>query len=177
MSTKVITGKVRLSYVHLFEKFSNIEGQDPKFSCMLLVPKSDKATISALRAAEKEATEQGKSSKWNGKIPAGLSSIIRDGDEYAEEYPERAGCLFMTVSSNNRPGVVDQSVQPILDSTEVYSGCYARASLNAFPYSAAGNKGVSFGLNHVQKVSDGEALGGITRAEDDFSEIEDADLI
>lgn len=174
--TKVITGKVRLSYVHLFEKFG-FEGQDPKFSTMLLIPKTDKATIDALRAAEKAAAEAGKSSKFGGKIPANLASIIRDGDDFAEDYPERAGHYFMTVSSNNRPGVVDQNVQPILDAAEVYSGCYARASLNAFPYSVSGNKGVSFGLNHIQKAADGEPLGGITRAEDDFDEIADADLI
>lgn len=177
MGTKVITGKVRLSYVHLFEKFA-FEGQDPKYSVMLLIPKSDTKTIKALKAAEKDAAEQGKSSKFGGKIPANLASIIRDGDDFAEDYPERAGHYFMTVSSNSRPNVVDKSVQPIMEADEVYSGCYARVSLNAFPYSVSGNKGISFGLNHVQKISDGEPLGGRTRAEDDFDEIdEDDDLI
>lgn len=175
-STKVVTGIVRLSYVHLFEKHA-FEGQDPKYSVMLLIPKSDKKTLKALRAAEEAAAEAGKSTKFGGKVPKELASIIRDGDDYADDYPERADHWFMTVSSQNKPGVVDADVQPILDSTEVYSGCYARASLNAFPYKAGANKGVSFGLNHIQKVKDGEPLGGITRAEDDFNAIDPDDLI
>ena len=176
MSTKVVTGKCRLSYVHVFEKFAVNEDDDPRYSVMLLVPKSDTKTVEALRAAEAEAKDQGKSSKWGGKIPANLKpSIIRDGDDYADEYPERAGHWFMTVSSQQKPGVVDADVQPILDSTEIYSGCYARASLNAFPYKGKSN-GVSFGLNHLQKIADGEPLGGRTRAEDDFDAIS-ADLI
>jgi hypothetical protein len=175
-STKVVTGKARLSYVHLFEKFA-FEGQDPKYSTMLLIPKSDTKTLADLRAAEQAAAELGKSSKWGGKIPKSLNSIIRDGDEFKDDYPERGGHWFMVVSSNNKPGVVDANVQPILDEGEVYSGCYARASLNAFPYKFGPNNGVSFGLNHIQKIADGEPLGGITRAEDDFDVVAESGLI
>ena len=177
MSTKVVTGKVRLSYTHLFTPFSIDGQQEAKYSCMLLIPKSDKKTIADLRAAEKAAAEQGKSSKFGGKIPANLSSIIRDGDEFAEDFPERAGHWFMSVtaSADRKPGVVDQNVQPIMEATEVYSGCYARVSLNAFPYVFGNKKGISFGLNHVQKIADGEPLGGFTRAEDDFDAVEDDD--
>lgn len=177
MSTKVITGlKTRLSYVHVFEKFA-FEGQDEKYSVMLLIPKSDKATVDALRTAEKAAAEAGKASKFGGKIPPNLGSIIRDGDEFAEDYPERAGHYFMTVSSKNKPRVVDGDVHPIIEPTELYSGCYARASINAFAYNTGGNKGVSFGLNHLQKTGDGEPLGGFSRPEDDFEAIEGSDLI
>ena len=79
----------------------------------------------------------------------------------------------MSVSSKTKPGIVDGAVNPILDSTEVYSGCFARVSINAFPYSQQGNKGVSFGLNHVQKLADGDFLGGRSKAEDDFDAIGD----
>lgn len=179
MTTKVVTGRVRLSYVHLFEKFAVNDGDDEKYSTMILIPKSDTKTMSALRAAEKAAAEAGKASKFGGKIPSNLASIIRDGDEFAEDYPERGGHWFMTVSNaRQKPGVVDEDVNPILDQSEVYSGCYARVSLNAFPYNTKGNKGVSFGLNHVQKLGDGEPLGGFTRAEDDFAPVSgDEDLI
>src|SRR5699024_9721609 len=99
--------------------------------------------------------------------------------------PEFAGHYFMTVSAKSRPGIVDRDVQPILDSTEGYSGCYARASINAFPYSVSGNKGVSFGLNHIRKMTNGEPLGGSYSAEHDFAEFagesdefdEDEDLL
>ena len=94
----------------------------------------------------------------------------QDGDEDAdlEMYPEYAGHYYFSVSSKTKPGIVDKDLDPIIDSTEVYSGCFARVSINAFPYNVQGNKGVSFGLNHVQKLADGDYLGGRSRAEDDF---------
>jgi len=64
-------------------------------------------------------------------------------------------------------------LNPILDETEVYSGCYGRASVNFFPYSHKGNRGVACGLNNVQKLADGESLGGRSRAEDDFDAVYD----
>lgn len=173
--TKVVTGKVRLSYCHLFEPFSSFEGQEPKYSVVILVPKTDKATINKIKAAQQAALEVGKATKFGGSIPKNWKNTFRDGDEEAdlEKNPEYGGHYFMTISNKTRPGIVDQSVQPIMDQTEVYSGCYARVSMNAFAFSASGNKGVSFGLNHVQKISDGEPFGSITKAEDDFDEIED----
>ncbi len=175
--TKVVTGKVRLSYCHLFEPFSSFEGQDPKYSVVILVPKTDKATINKIKAAQQAALEVGKATKFNGSIPKNWKNTFRDGDEEGDldKNPEYAGHMFMTISNKTRPGIVDQSVQPIIDQTEVYSGCYARVSMNAFPFSASGNKGVSFGLNHVQKISDGDPFGSITKAEDDFDEIESDD--
>lgn len=173
--TKVVTGKVRLSYCHLFEPYSSFEGQEPKYSVVILVPKTDVATINKIKAAQKAALEVGKSTKFNGSIPKNWKNTFRDGDEEAdlEKNPEYEGHYFMTISNKTRPGIVDQQVQPIMDASEVYSGCYARVSMNAFAFSASGNKGVSFGLNHVQKMADGEPFGSITKAEDDFSEIED----
>jgi hypothetical protein len=183
-ATKVVTGKARLSYVHVFEPFSSIEGQEPKYSCVLLIPKSDKVTIKKLRAAQQAALEQGKDSRFNGRIPKDWKDTIRDGDEDfdLEKNPEYEGNWVLSVSSKTKPGVVDQDVNPIIDSTEVYSGVYARASINAFPYAVSGSKGVSFGLNHLQKLADGDFLGGRSKAEDDFTAIErddedDDDLI
>lgn len=175
--TKVITGEVRLSYVHLFEPYSQDEDQDKKYSCAILIPKSDKDTLKKIRRAQKAAAEAGKDAKFNGKIPDNLYTTLRDGDEDADldRNPEYAGHYFMNVNSTNPPGIVDRQVRPILDSSEVYSGCYARVSINAFAYSTKGNKGISFGLNHVQKLRDGDFLGGRTRAEDDFDALEDDD--
>jgi hypothetical protein len=172
-ATKVVTGRVRLSYVHVWEPWSNTDGQEPKYSTAILIPKSDTATIKALRDAQQAALEQGKDSKFGGKLPRNWDDTIHDGDEEAdlEKNPEYAGHLFMSVSSKTKPGIVDANVQPILDSTEVYSGCYARVSINAFPYAVSGKKGVSFGLNHVQKLADGDYLGGRSKAEDDFDSV------
>jgi hypothetical protein len=178
MSMRVVTGKVRLSFPYLFEpRPAAKEGDQPKFSVMLLIPKSDKVTMKALREAESEAKEIGKTSKWSGKIPANLTSIIKDGDEdgTAEDYPEREGHYYMTVGSDPkyRPGVVDRRVQPIMDQSEVYSGVYAKVSITAFPFNKNGNKGVSFGLNNVQVLGGGESLGGGKRAEEEFEAAEE----
>src|SRR5690606_34829784 len=111
-TTKVVTGKVRLSYVHLFEPFSNIEGQEPKYSVVLLVPKTDKKTVNAIKKAPQAALEQGKDRLCGGKIPKAWKNTFRDGDEEGdlEKNPEFEGHYFMTVSSKTKPGVVDQSL-------------------------------------------------------------------
>lgn len=175
--TKVVTGKIRLGYVHLFEPYSNDPDQPEKYSCMLLIPKSDKATLKKLKAAQQAAAEAGKSTKFNGKVPANLKTTLHDGDEEGdlERNPEMEGCMYMTVSSKTQPGLVDQQVNPILDSTELYSGVYARVSINCFAYNTQGNRGVSFGLNHVQKIADGDFLGGRSKATDDFDALDDED--
>ena len=171
--TRVVTGKVRLSYVHLFEAYtSDPEEQEARYSVTILIPKKDKATIAKIEAAIEAAKEEGKKTKWDGKIPPNFKTTLHDGDEEAdlERNPEYAGHMFMAMSSKQRPGVVDENLNAILDSTAVYSGCYGRVSINAFPFNAKGNKGVSFGLNNVQFLEDGEPLGGRTRAEDDFAD-------
>ena len=176
MATRVVTGKVRLSFPHLFEP-QQINGEgDPKYSVMLLIPKSDKATIKALKDAEAEAAELGVSGKFKGKA-MNADSIVKDGDEdgSAEDYPEREGHLYMTVSSNQkyRPGVVDRRVQPIIDQSEVYSGVYAKVSMTAFPYTYGQNKrGVSCGLNNVQVLGGGDSLAGGKRAEEEFEAVD-----
>jgi hypothetical protein len=179
-ATKVVTGEVRLSYVHLWEPYAQNADQEPKYSVALLIPKEDKATLSKIRKAQAAALEAGLASKFNGKKPPNLKNTLRDGDEEMdlEKNPEYAGHYFMNVNSKTKPGIVDRSVKPIEDSSEVYSGCYARVSINAFAYNTSGNKGISFGLNHVQKLRDGEFLGGRSKAEDDFDEVEpdDGDL-
>lgn len=171
--TKVTTGKVRLSYAHLFEPHA-IDGNEPKYSVSVIIPKSDKETLQAIKEAVNEAKELGKG-KWGGKVPANVKTPLRDGDIDREGDEAYAGCYFLNANSKNKPGVVDINVQPILDSTEVYSGCYARLTLNFYAYNANGNKGIAAGLGNVQKLADGEPLGGFTRAEDDFDAIETAE--
>lgn len=178
-STKVVTGKVRLSYVHVWEKYSpDPVKQEPKYSVTLLIPKSDTVTMDKINAALLAAYDKGKS-KLGGKKFEQVKTTLKDGDTDAdlERNPENAGCWYLTVSANTKPGIVDAQVEPILDQSEVYSGIYARVSMNAFAYDAGVNKGLSFGLNHIQKIADGEMLGGRTKASDDFDELDDADLL
>ena len=78
------------------------------------------------------------------------------------------GSLVFTASSKNKPEVVDKNVQPILSPTAVYSGCYGRVSIRFYPYNSHGRKGIGCGLGNVQKLRDGEPLGGGTTAKQDF---------
>lgn len=171
--TKVTTGKVRLSYAHLFEPHA-IEGNEPKYSVSVIIPKTDTETLKAIKEAVAEAKELGKG-KFGGKVPANLKTPLRDGDIDRPDDEAYVGCYFLNANSKNKPGVVDINVQPVMDSTEVYSGCYGRLTLNFYAYGASGNKGIAAGLGNVQKLADGEPLGGFTRAEDDFESLESSE--
>jgi hypothetical protein len=172
MSTKVVTGLVRFSYVNIFKSRAFREGQDAKYSICLLIPKDDKATLKKIKATINEVIEDGVTSKWGGKKPANLRIPLRDGDEErADEAEEYEGMMFLNANSNTKPGIVDKDCNEILDPDEVYSGCWGRASLNFFAYNSNGNKGVGVGLNHVQKIKDGDHLGSArASAESDFSD-------
>lgn len=172
MSTKVVTGKVRFSYVNIFKSRAFQADQDAKFSICLLIPKEDKATLKKIKAAIDEAIQEGISSKWNGKKPANVKLPLRDGDEErADEAPEYEGMMFLNANSTQKPGIVDKDLNEILDPDEVYSGCWGRASINFYPFSMNGNKGIGVGLNNVQKLKDGEHLGAArASAESDFDD-------
>ena len=171
-TTKVITGKVRFSYVNIFKSRSFQTGQDEKFSICLLIPKKDKETIKKIKAAIEAAKKQGIADKWGGKVPANLKLPLRDGDdERADEAEEYVGMYFLNANSSQKPGIIDMYKNEILDPTEVYSGCWGRASINFFPYNSNGNKGIGVGLNNIQKLCDGEPLGGArASAESDFAD-------
>jgi hypothetical protein len=166
--TKVITGLVRFSYVHVWEPEAIGEGSDKKYSVSLIIPKSDKETLKEIEAAIDAAKKAGKDSKFAGKIPANLKTPLRDGDEDRPDDEAYANCYFVNATSRTKPGVVDKNVKPILDQDEFYSGCYGRASITFFAFNTNGNKGIACGLNHVQKLKDGEAMGGRSSAESDF---------
>lgn len=172
MATKVVTGLVRLSYVNIFKSRSFSEGQDAKYSVCVLIPKDDKKTLKAIRAAIEEATEEGVKSKWGGKEPKNLKTPLRDGDdERADEAEEYEDMYFLNATSNQKPGIVDKDLNEILDPDEVYSGCWGRVSINFYPYDAKGNRGIAAGLNNVQKMKDGKRLGTArASAESDFGD-------
>lgn len=171
----IVTPEFRCSYPNVFKPRRNeLSGQD-EYSVVALFPKG--ADLSALKKAAQEAIIK----KWGAdkaKWPANLKSPFRDQNERAKEgsLPSgyETGAIFMNLKSKQRPQVVDQNVQAIIDETEFYAGCYAKASVNAYAYDQKGNRGVSFGLGNIQKVKDGEPLGGRTRAQDDFKAIEGA---
>lgn len=168
--TKVITGRCRLSYAHIWDPASIDGAADPKYSACIIIPKSDTVTLSKIKAAVNAAIEDGIKSKWKGKKPPNLKLPLRDGDVERPDDEVVAGAYFINASSKRQPGIIDLAKHDILNSAEVYSGCYCRFSINLYPFSVNGNNGVAAGLNNVQKVSDGTPLGGRSRAEDDFDD-------
>ena len=174
-STKVITGKVRFSYANVWAPKS-INGGDEKYSVSLIIPKSDKKTIADIQAAIELAKKEG-ASKFGGKVPASLKLPMRDGDVDRPDDEAYKGCYFVNANSKDRPGIVDKSVKPILDQTELYSGCYGRASISFYAFNQNGNKGIACGLQNLQKLADGEPLGGRSRADEDFTTANDDDFL
>ena len=175
-NTKVVTGVVRLSYANVWEPIS-INGGTPKYSVSLIIPKSDKKTIDAINAAVDAAIKDG-ASKFGGKIPnkAALKLPLRDGDTEREDEAYKDS-YFVNANSTTAPQIVDRSVQPILDRAEVYSGCYARVSINFYAFNSNGNRGIACGLGNIQKVRDGEPLGGRSSAAEDFATDLDDDFL
>ena len=175
--TKVITGKnTRLSYFHGWEPTS-INGGPERYSVSVLIPKEDKETVKAINDAVDAAIEEG-IAKFGGKKPnkAAIKLPLRDGDTERED-EAYAGHWFINANSKTAPQIVDKAVKPILDRDEVYSGCYARVSLNFYAFNSNGNKGIACGLGNIQKIRDGESLGGRSSATDDFSIEEDDDFL
>ena len=181
MSTKVVTGKVRFSFVNIFEPRASQDGGDPKYSVTLLIPKSDKATMGKIKEAMEEARQNFCAKNGSSALPAKPSNTLHDGDgqrDSGDEYgPECKGHYVMTVSSKDRPVIVDAARNEILDRTEVYSGCYGRAAINFYGYNSHGKKGISAGLLSVQKLSDGEPFGTRGSADDFDDDYEDEDDI
>ena len=175
-TTKVVTGIVRLSYANVWEPAS-INGSKPKYSVSLIIPKSDTKTISEINAAIDTAIKEG-AAKFGGKIPnkAALKLPLRDGDLERDDEAYK-GSYFINANSTSAPQIVDRSVQPILDRSEVYSGCYARVSINFYAFNSNGNRGIACGLGNIQKVRDGEPLGGKSSAADDFATDLDDDFL
>ena len=172
--TKVVTGTVRLSYANVWEPKS-INGGAEKYSVSLIIPKSDKKTIAAINAAVDAAIEEGLA-KFGGKKPnkAAIKLPLRDGDTERDD-EAYADSYFVNANSQTPPQIVDQNVNPIMNRSEIYSGVYARVSINFYAFNSNGNKGVACGLGNIQKVRDGQPLGNRSTAEDDFGAIEDAE--
>lgn len=178
---KVITGPdTRWSYANVWEAKS-INGGTPKFSVSLIIPKSDTKTLAKIKAAIEAAYHEGESKlKGNGKsVPplAALKTPLRDGDSERPDDEAYANAYFINANATTAPGIVDADRNPILTRSEVYSGVYGRASISFYAFNSNGNKGIACGLNNLQKIRDGEPLGGKASAESDFATDDDADFL
>ena len=178
--TKVITGKKTVfSYLTVNEPKTPIGGGKPKYSVSLIIPKSDTVTIEKIRKAIEAAYKEGENKlKGNSKyLPAleDLKTPLRDGDKDRPGDEAYENAYFINANSVTKPGVVDADRNPILDSSELYSGIIGRAAINFYAYNTNGNRGIACGLQNLQKLADGVPLGGHSRAEDDFADLDDDD--
>lgn len=166
-TNNVTTGEVRLSYVHLFKPYAYQPGQEEKYQVTVLVPKADAETMGRIQAAIEAAKQRGISDKWNGQCPPIIPAPVYDGDgtRPSDGMPfgqECKGHWVFTASAkaDYPPEVVDKMGNPIINQSEVYSGMYGRVNVTFFPYAFGGKKGIGCGLGPVQKLRDGEPLGG-----------------
>ncbi len=180
-ATRILIGSranpVRFSYAHVFTPKAH-DGGDPKYSVSVIIPKSDKAMIKKINTAINAAKKEGIASKWNGKLPPAskLDLCLRDGDEEKPDDEAYADSMYLNAKSASKCGLVNSRKEEIIDAEEFKSGDYGRLTVNFYPYSVSGSKGVAAGLDNIQKLQDGEALGGSRKsAFDDFDDDEDYD--
>ena len=176
--TKVLTGEVRLSYAHLDKPYANPSqpGAEPKYSVTLLIPKTDTATKADIDASMAAAYEAAVANDWKGLRPQLVNALIYDGDGVRRDGsafgPECKGHWVMTASTKRKPQVVDISnINTELAPQDIYSGMYARVTVNFFSYNTSGSKGIGCGLGNVMKTRDGEPLSGGASAASDFAGI------
>lgn len=165
---KCLTPKFRVSFPAVF-KAKAFKEQEPKYSVVMLFDK--KADLKELKRAANNAIIE-KFGPDKTRWPAKLRSPFRDGNE-KQDLQGYANTIFVTASSKQQPGVINQRKEDILSEQEFYAGCYARATLIAFYYDQSGNKGVSFSLQNLQKMADGEKFSGRRDAAEEFDEVED----
>ena len=179
IATKVLTGEVRLSYEHLTQPYANVNnpGQEPRYSVTLLIPKQDVATKNDIDQSMMAAYEKGVVDLWKGARPQLRNALIYDGDGFRNDGskfgPECAGHWVITAASKRKPQVVHISnVRAGLSPDDIYSGMYARVTINFYPFDVSGNRGVGCGLGNVMKTREGEPLAGGSTAESDFEGLE-----
>lgn len=187
---KVKTGEIRFSYLNVLKpredeknpKFDKEGNKIKKYGCMLLIPKSDADTVNAIKKAIDEQIAHYKTVTGKAKLPATFKTPLHDGDDTDKEGEHYEGHYYMNCSSINKPGIVglmkgtDGKFNALTDEKDVYSGMYGRATLNFFAFglekgSDGCGVGVGVGLNNIQKLRDGDRLGGgFATAEDDFDD-------
>lgn len=178
MSVRLVLKNVRLSYAHVWEpKPAQEADRDAKFTTSIIIPKSDTEQIKKIEAAIEEVLRTDGPGKFGGKIPprGTLKLPLRDGDTERDDEAYRDS-MFLNASSKTRPGIVDQNVEPILDRDEIYSGVYVNISIDFYAFNVKTQRGIACGLGNIQKVRDGEALGGgAIKAESEFAVVDDSD--
>lgn len=164
-----LSGKEEFSVVALFPLESELTG-DKKVAYLAGMKK---LKVMASEAAVKKFGPD--KTKWPPKMrnpfrdQADREKMVDGKLQMPQGYVK--GALYLNLKSTQRPGVVNQQVEDIIDASEFYGGCWAMASVSCYGYDTAGNRGVGFGLGNLQKTRDDKAFGNRTKPQDDFSPV------
>ena len=172
-NTRVVV-PCRISFANIWEPKS-INGSEPKYSVSCLISKTDKDTLMKINQAIEAAKEYGAAKKWGGKVPANLKTPMHDGNIERQDDPNYKDMVYFNASSKDAPQIVGRRKEVITDPLQVYSGCYCNVSVNFYPFSTGGNRGVAVGLGNIQFVKDGDQLAGRTTAATDFDSLDGDD--
>lgn len=173
---KVTTPKFRVSWPAVLEPEAFEEGGKKKYSLIAIFdPKKFDAEDKKKWREMHRIFEESWKAKFKGKKPANLKSPFRDGMEKEDWDGFGEGKIFCTLSTLQKPGLIDRHKDPITEQEDFYAGCYARATVTCYAFENKGNRGVGFGLHNVQKLADGPAFSQRTDAEEDFDDYEGPD--
>lgn len=160
------------NYVHLDKPYSGDDDIEPCYSIMLVLDPDNEEHAEFIDKLEAEI-EDLVEAKW-GEMPRKFKTPLKEGEDIMEDEDAFVGKIILNVRSTTRPGIIDADLQKILDvEEECYSGASFIVSISGYAWEhKVGGKGVSFGLDNVMKVADGDPLGGgRAKAEDDFAHL------
>ena len=166
----------RISFANIWEPKA-INGGEEKYSVSCIIPKKDTRTIDLIQKAVEVAKEDGKTRRWNGKIPPNLKLPLRDGDVDRPDDESYQDCMFVNATSKDAPQIVGRRKETITDPMQVYSGCYCFVTVNFYAFNANGNRGIAAGLGNIQFIQDGERLSGKASADADFDELDEEEVL
>jgi len=162
MTDKFLTPEFRATFISVLRPSAG-KNQDGtpgtlKYSIRAAFPPT--ADLTVMQNQAKAAAFE----KWGDKVPKTIRSPFRTNEELDNPVPGIGDDWTIVTFSCNadkaKPGLVDAQVNDIIDESEVYSGAWFRVQTRAFAYDKAGNKGVAFDLQNVQKLKDDDAIGG-----------------
>lgn len=177
VSKKVNTPVCRLAYPFVFQP-----DEKGKYRAVLLFPKEN-FNPNFIKEIVGEVKSQLQASTFKNGFPATFrSNPLKDGDvPNSMGNTPFAGYYVLNVGSKFQPGVCasyadptkrkpDGSPAPMIieDPNEIYGGVWARVNIHAYSYNFQGNCGIAVSMNNIQKIKDGERLGGNSGADSAF---------
>ncbi len=161
------TGVGTISFPHVFSSTASTNDKgETVYDLQFIIPKSQREDVRAILLAIREVGQAKWGDNWK-KVRAPLrdgdaekDELTEDGSTKGDKYPERAGCYFMNARSKRPVGVYDRQRNVIDNPDALYAGCKGKIAVSFYAYSTQGNNGIGVSLNGVQKISDGDSIGG-----------------